>query len=238
MHKIKLGISSCLLGNPVRYDGDNKLDSFLRDRLGMYLDYTPVCPEMECGMGVPREAIRLEGQAGDWRLITRTSRVDKTAMMVSWAKKRVEQLAGENLYGFIFKSNSPSCGMERVKVYNDGGISAKTGVGIFAGIFMEHFPLLPVEEEGRLSDPGFCENFIERVFTLNQWRAIQNGKASREALVDFHIRHKLLLLSHSAKHYSEMEELIASQKCMSIPVLFSQYKTLLMAALLQSRTIN
>jgi len=231
MERIKIGISSCLLGNPVRYDGGHKLDRFLRDTLGQYVDYVPVCPEAECGMGIPREAMRLEGKTDAPRLVTRRTRVDKTDMMVHWAKTRVAKLAEENLCGFIFKSDSPSSGMERVKVYDDKGMPAKTGVGIFARIFMEHFPLLPVEEEGRLHDTGLRENFIERIFTLKRWREIRNVKSSRGALVDFHTRHKLLLLSHSTKLYQTMGQLVASQKSLSVQDLFLQYEKLLMEAL-------
>lgn len=231
MEKIKIGISSCLLGNPVRYDGGHKLDCFLRDTLGQYVDYVPVCPEAECGMGIPREAMRLEGKTDAPRLVTRRTREDKTDMMVRWAKTRVAELAEENLCGFIFKSDSPSSGMERVKVYDDRGMPAKTGVGIFAWIFMEYFPLLPVEEEGRLHDTGLRENFIERIFTLKRWREIRNVKSSRGALVDFHTRHKLLLLSHSTKLYQAMGKLVASQKSVGVQDFFLQYETLLMEAL-------
>lgn len=231
MEKIRIGISSCLLGNPVRYDGGHKLDRFLRDTLGQYVDFLPVCPEAECGMGIPREAMRLEGKTDAPRLVTRNTREDKTEMMVNWAKKRVTALDGEDLCGFIFKSDSPSSGMERVKVYNDDGMPAKTGVGIFARIFMEHFPLLPVEEEGRLHDTDLRENFIERIFTLKRWRDIRNVKSSRGALVDFHTRHKLLLLSHSTKLYQTMGKLIAAQKSFGLQDLFGEYETLLMEAL-------
>jgi uncharacterized protein YbgA (DUF1722 family)/uncharacterized protein YbbK (DUF523 family) len=231
MEKIRIGISSCLLGNSVRYDGGHKLDRFLRDTLGQYVDYLPVCPEAECGMGIPREAMRLEGKTDAPRLVTRNTREDKTEMMVNWAKKRVAALAEEEICGFIFKSDSPSSGMERVKVYQDGGMPAKTGVGIFARIFMEHFPLLPAEEEGRLHDTDLRENFIERIFTLKRWREIRNAKSSRGALVDFHTRHKLLLLSHSTKFYQTMGKLIASQKSFGLQDLFGRYETLLMEAL-------
>ena len=231
MEKIKIGISSCLLGNAVRYDGGHKLDRFLRDTLGQYVAYVPVCPEAECGLGIPREAMRLEGQADSPRLVTRQTRVDKTETMVRWAQKRVAELEGENLCGFIFKSDSPSSGMERVKVYDEKGMPAKTGVGIFARIFMEHFPLLPVEDEGRLHDTQLRENFIERIFTLQRWRAIRKMKSGRSALVDFHTRHKLLLLSHSTKFYQAMGKLVAAQKAFSAEDLFSQYETLLMEAL-------
>ncbi|HQM46909.1 MAG TPA: DUF523 and DUF1722 domain-containing protein [Smithellaceae bacterium] len=238
MEKIKIGISSCLLGNAVRYDGGHKLDRFLRDTLGQYVAYVPVCPEAECGMGIPREAMRLEGQADSPRLMTRQTRVDKTDLMVRWAQKRVAELEGENLCGFIFKSDSPSSGMERVKVYDEKGMPAKTGVGIFARIFMEHFPLLPVEEEGRLHDTQLRENFIERIFTLQRWRAIRKMKSGRSALVDFHTRHKLLLLSHSTKLYQAMGKLVAAQKTFSARDLFSQYETLLMEALKLKTTLK
>ncbi len=230
MGKIKIGISSCLLGNSVRYDGGHKLDRFLRDTLGQYVEYVPICPEVECGMGIPREAMRLEGKMDAPRLVTRRTREDKTDMMVRWAKMRVAELVAENLCGFIFKSDSPSSGMERVKVYDDKGMPAKTGVGIFAGIFMEHYPLLPVEEEGRLHDTDLRENFIERIFTLKRWREIRNVKSSRGALVDFHTRHKLLLLSHSTKLYQAMGKLVASQKSLSMQDFFLQYEALLMEA--------
>jgi uncharacterized protein YbbK (DUF523 family) len=168
MIKIKLGISSCLLGVNVRYDGGHKLDSFLKDTLGAYVDYVPVCPEVECGLGVPRECMRLEGESENPRLVTTGSNQDRTDLLVDWVLKRVVELEAENLYGFIFKSDSPSCGMERVKVYNEKGMAVKTGIGIFARIFKEHFPLLPVEDEGRLHDPILREKFIERIFALKR----------------------------------------------------------------------
>ena len=231
MEKIKLGISTCLLGENVRYDGGHKLDRFLRDTLGRYVDYVPVCPEAECGMGIPREAMRLEGNPDAPRLVTRSTRIDKTEMMVSWAKKRIARLASEDLCGFIFKSDSPSSGMERVKVYDEKGMPAKTGVGIFARMFMDAFPLLPVEEEGRLHDPGLRENFIERIFALRRWREVRGAGSPRGALVDFHTRHKLLLLSHSTKLYREMGKLVAEQKRHSLQDLWSKYEALLMEAL-------
>lgn len=168
MIKIKLGISSCLLGVNVRYDGGHKLDSFLKDTLGAYVDYVPVCPEVECGLGVPRECMRLEGESENPRLVTTGSNQDRTDLLADWVLKRVVELETENLYGFIFKSDSPSCGMERVKVYNEKGMAVKTGIGIFARIFKEHFPLLPVEDEGRLHDPILREKFIERIFALKR----------------------------------------------------------------------
>jgi uncharacterized protein YbbK (DUF523 family) len=169
--KIKLGISSCLLGEKVRYDGGHKLDRYITDTLGKYVDFVPVCPEVECGLGIPREAMHLVSGPEGTRLVTIRSQVDYTDRMLAWARKRAVELEQEDLCGFIFKSDSPSSGMERVKIYSDkGGGAAKTGVGLFAREFMQHFPLLPVEEEGRLHDPGLRENFLERLFTMQRWR--------------------------------------------------------------------
>jgi uncharacterized protein YbgA (DUF1722 family)/uncharacterized protein YbbK (DUF523 family) len=231
LEKIKLGVSSCLLGENVRYDGGHKLDRFLTDTWGKYVEYVPVCPEAECGLGVPREAMQLEGDPASPRLITTRTRQDMTRRMMTWAHKRVAQLEKEALCGFIFKSDSPSSGRERIKVYNEKGMPVKKGVGIFARIFMEHFPLLPVEDEGRLHDPGLRENFIERIFALRRWRDILGKKESNGNLVDFHTRHKLLILAHSPKHYQIMGKLVAGQKSIPWQDLYEQYQTLLLESL-------
>ena len=236
MEKIKLGISTCLLGENVRYDGGHKLDRFLTDTLGQYVEYVPVCPEVECGLPIPRESMHLEGDPDSPRLLTTRSKQDMTDRMVQWARKRVIDLEKKDLYGFIFKSDSPSSGMERVKVYNEKGIPLKKGVGMFARIFMEHFPLLPVEDEGRLHDPGLRENFIERIFALKRWRAVLQSKESRGNVVDFHTRHKLLILSHSPKHYQMMGMLVAKAKALPIKELYQQYQTILMEALRSKTT--
>ena len=212
MEKIKLGISTCLLGETVRYDGGHKLDRFLTDTLGQYVQYVPICPEVECGLPVPRESMRLEGDPGSPRLVTSRTKQDMTDRMVRWAEKRVVEIEEEDLCGFIFKSDSPSSGMERVRVYNEKGMPVKKGIGMFARIFMEHFPLLPVEDEGRLHDPALRENFIERIFTLKRWREVMTKKESRGNVVDFHTKHKLLILSHSPKHYQTMGKLVAKAK--------------------------
>jgi uncharacterized protein YbgA (DUF1722 family)/uncharacterized protein YbbK (DUF523 family) len=231
MEKIKLGISTCLLGENVRYDGGHKLDRFLTDTLGQYVKYIPVCPEVECGLPVPREPMHLEGDPGSPRLVTTHTKQDMTDRMVRWANKRVVALEIEDLCGFIFKSNSPSSGMERVKVCNEKGMSVKNGVGIFARIFIEHFPLLPVEDEGRLHDPKLRDNFIERIFALQRWREALERKESRGNLVDFHTRHKLLILSHSPKHYQIMGKLVAKAKDLPLKELYQKYQTSLMESL-------
>ena len=236
--RIKLGISTCLLGENVRYDGGHKLDRFLTDTLGQYVKYVPVCPELECGLGVPRESMRLVGNPDSPRLLTLRTHRDHTGRMVGWAKKRVRELEKENLCGFIFKSNSPSSGMERVKVYNEKGMPVKKGSGIFARVFMAHFPLLPVEEEGRLHDPKLRENFIERIFAMKHWREVLEERWSVGHLVKFHTRNKLLILSHSERHYRMMGRLIAKGKEIPIKKLYKDYETLLMEALRLKSTIR
>ena len=231
MEKIKLGISACLLGENVRYDGGHKLDRFLTNTLGGYVEYVPVCPEVECGLPIPREAMHLEGDPDSPRLVTTHTKQDMTDRVVQWARKRVVELEKDNLCGFIFKSDSPSSGMERVKVYNEKGMPVKKGIGIFAGIFMDRFPLLPAEEEGRLHDPELRENFIERIFTLKQWREVLAKKKSRGNLVDFHTQNKLLILSHSPKHYQVMGKLVARAKDLPLKELYQQYQAILMESL-------
>ena len=229
--RVRLGISSCLLGNPVRWNAGHKLDRFLTNTLGQFVDYVPVCPEVEAGFGVPRESMRLVGDPQNPRLITFKSKMDHTDQMLRWAQKRVKELEKEDLHGFIFKSDSPSSGMIRVKVYTEKGMPVKKGVGMFAREFMDHFPLIPAEDDGRLHDAGIRENFIERIFSLRRWReTITQGKRMGN-LVDFHTRNKLLILSHSPKHYKVMGKLVAEGKQMPIKALYTQYESTLMEAL-------
>lgn len=228
---IKIGISACLLGHPVRYDGGHKKDPFLTETLGRYVEYVPVCPEEGYGLGVPRETLRLVGDPASPRLETSKTGIDHTEGMLRYARKTVKELESAALCGFIFKSNSPSSGMERVKVYNKKGMSVKSGVGLFAGVFMAHFPRIPAEDEGRLHDPGLRENFIERIFTLRRWRQMLAAQKSLGGLVDFHTCHKLLILSHSQKHYRTMGKMVATAKGTPFDELLENYETLLMEAL-------
>jgi uncharacterized protein YbgA (DUF1722 family) len=175
--------------------------------------------------------MHLEGDLDSPRLVTIHSKQDMTDRMMRWARKRVAELEKEDLCGFIFKSNSPSSGMERVRVYDEKGMPVKKGVGIFARVFMDYFHLLPVEDEGRLNDPKLRENFIERIFTLKRWREIREKRESRGNVVDFHTRHKLLILSHSPKHYQTMGKLVAKAKELPLRDLYQQYQTLLMKSL-------
>jgi uncharacterized protein YbgA (DUF1722 family)/uncharacterized protein YbbK (DUF523 family) len=236
MEKIRLGISSCLLGENVRYDGGHRHDRFLTDTLGQYVEYIPVCPEVGCGLPVPREAMRLEGDPDSPRLMTIRTRQDMTDRMQAWSGKRVKELEKDGLCGFIFKSDSPSSGMERVKVYNENGIPVKKGVGMFARAFMEHFPFLPAEDDGRLNDPILRENFIQRIFVFKKWREMMMVKQGRGRLVDFHARHKLLILSHSPVHYRLMGRLVAKADELPIKELYGRYLSILMEALLVKAT--
>jgi len=237
-NRICIGLSTCLLGENVRFDGGHKRDRFVTDTLGQFLEFVPVCPEMECGLGVPRESMRLVGKPESPRLVTNRTKIDHTERMITWARKRVQELEKKDLCGFIFKSRSPSSGMERVRVYNEKGIPEKKGVGMFARIFMEHFPLVPVEEDGRLHDIRLRENFIERIFALKRWRDLLDEKRSRGRLVAFHTQHKLLILSHSQKHSRILGKLVAAAKSISPKQLYPQYQALFMEALKLKTTVK
>ena len=239
MKKLRIGISTCLLGESVRYDGGHALDQYITGTFGRYMEFIPVCPEMEAGFGVPREPIRLVGDPDSPRLMTRNTDKDLTDTMMNWAGRRVRELEKEDLRGFIFKSKSPSSGMERVKVYTGKKrMPVKKGVGLFARAFMEHFPLIPAEDDGRLHDPGLRENFIERIFTLDRWRKnLTNGK-NPGGLVVFHTRHKLLILSHSTPHYRQMGKLVAQIKGQNTAELYTRYESLLMEALRLKATVK
>jgi len=232
MEKIRIGVSACLLGDKVRYDGQHKHDRYITDVLGQWFDFVPVCPEFELGLGVPREAMRLEGDPEHPRLITNKTRRDLTEPMLKWCAARVTELEKENLCGFIFKSRSPSSGMERVKVYpSEKGMPVNSGRGLFANAFMEHFPHLPAEEEGRLNDPGLRENFIERIFTLKRWREMMAHENTRGGLVKFHERHKYLLMSHSIPLYRQLGRLVAEMKGRRLDAVQKEYFELIMQAL-------
>jgi len=229
--RIKLGVSACLLGQNVRFNGGHSRDPFITDTLSQYVEFFPVCPEVECGLPVPREAMRLVGDPESPRLITSNTKRDHTERMLKWCSQRVRELDELDLYGFIFKKGSPSSGMERVKVYSDQGMPSNRGIGMFARAFMEHFPLLPVEEEGRLHDPKLRENFIETIFVLKRWRESLDPRSTRGAFVEFHTRHKLLIMAHSPQHMRQMGKMIAGIKNYSLDDFRVHYQRLLMDAL-------
>lgn len=236
--RIRVGISACLLGHEVRWNGGHSRDSYITDTLGKYLEFVPVCPEVEAGFPIPRETLRLVGDPKAPRLVTTRTNVDHTERMLTYAARRVQELETEDLCGFIFKSGSPSSGMERVKVFITSERPVKQGVGLFARAFMERFPLLPVEEEGRLHDPKLRENFIEAIFALKRWRDLKAQASDRGAYVAFHTHHKLLLLSHNPQLYREMGQLVAAIKEISLGDFCHQYETLFLKALRTRTTIK
>jgi uncharacterized protein YbgA (DUF1722 family)/uncharacterized protein YbbK (DUF523 family) len=224
---IRLGVSSCLLGNTVRYDGGHKLSRYVRDTLGDYFEYVPVCPEVECGLPVPREAMHLVGTPENPRLVTIKTRKDLTEQMQTWGKEKLEELDRIDVCGYIFKSRSPSSGMERIKIYNEEGNPVFQGAGIWARMFMDHFPLLPAEDEGRLNDPVLREHFIERVFVVWRWQQLIAKDPGIKDLIDFHSRHKFLIMAHSPHLYSELGYYVAHASEKPKNTLFSGYLQLL-----------
>ena len=237
-NRLRLGISSCLLGEPVRYDGGHKLDHFLSDTLGAFVEYVPVCPESEAGFGVPREAMRLVGDPSAPRLVTQKSNIDHTERMARWSAKKLRELEKRDLCGFVFKSGSPSSGMERVKVYDGSGAARKAGAGLFARAFMDRFPLLPVEDEGRLHDIGIRENFIVRVFAFSRWKEQCAADRSPAAIIDFYARHKYLLMAHNPAMQKEMGRLVARVKGMERGHFLRDFETLFMKALKNQSTVK
>jgi uncharacterized protein YbgA (DUF1722 family)/uncharacterized protein YbbK (DUF523 family) len=196
------------LGEEVRYDGGHKRDRFLTDVLGRYVEWVPICPEVEAGLGAPRQAMRLVGDPRRPRLVTIESRIDHTDALETMTTNRIETLKKLDLSGYIFKKGSPSCGIERVRLYNEQGISTLKGVGVFARAFMKQFPLTPVEEEGHLCDPTVRENFIERVFCYRRWQDLIQKGATKQVLEQFHTIHKYLLMAHHPEQYEALGRLI------------------------------
>ncbi len=206
---LRIGISACLLGENVRFDGGNKRDAFINELLAGYFEWVPVCPEVEIGMGVPREAVRLTGNIEAPRMLGIRSRNDWTSRMLDFAKKRCSALEASHLSGFIFKSRSPSCGIDRIPVYDMHNIPVKKGHGLFAKVFADTYPLIPVEDEGRLNDARIRENFIVRVFAYGRLQKLMESPFSRSTFIRFHTIHKYLLLSHSPWHYSLLGRIAA-----------------------------
>ena len=231
--KILVGVSTCLLGERVRYNGDHKRDNYIVDILADYFKWVPVCPEVEIGLGTPREAIRLVREDQRIKLKTTQTEIDLTEQMTDYSQDRVETLS--DLNGYILKKDSPSCGMERVKVYDQNGIPGRTGMGIYAKALLDRFPNLPIEEEGRLNDPSLRENFVTRVYTYNRWRVLIET-ASISEILNFHAAHKMLILAHNPFLYREMGQLLASQNEFEWSEILQQYESLLMKSLRRPAT--
>jgi uncharacterized protein YbgA (DUF1722 family)/uncharacterized protein YbbK (DUF523 family) len=235
--KLKIGVSSCLLGEKVRWNADHKLDRYVRDVLGNYFEYVPICPEVEVGMGVPRETVALYGSLEKSQMIGKKTQADWTKQMQDYTQSRIKSLANDYLSGYIFKSKSPSCGLARVPIYPEfGSKKARHGAGMFAHAFRDKFPLIPTEDEGRLNDSKIRENFLVRVFSLHRFQSLLKESFSLKAWVEFHTQHKFLLLSHSRKHYDTLGKLIADAKSIKRSELKTRYGKTFMEALTYKST--
>jgi uncharacterized protein YbbK (DUF523 family)/uncharacterized protein YbgA (DUF1722 family) len=208
MKRIKIGISACLLGIPVRYDGGHRLDHYLTFTLGRHFQWVPICPEVEAGMPVPREPMRLEGKPPEPKLITKDTGLESSWIMKKWINKKLNQLKKKDLCGFVFKSGSPSCGIKGVKVYDLESGSVRMGKGLFASAFIKAFPYMPVEDEVRLQNPEIRENFIERVLSFKAWKDLTKKGMTKQNLIEFHKGHKLQIMSHSHGHLQRLERLL------------------------------
>jgi uncharacterized protein YbgA (DUF1722 family)/uncharacterized protein YbbK (DUF523 family) len=236
---IRIGVSSCLLGEEVRYDGGHQRDDYVTGVLGPFFTWVPVCPELEVGLGVPREPIRLVGRAAAPRLLGVTSGTDHTDAMRDFARRRVAALRRQGLSGYILKRGSPSCGMERVKRYPAADAPpARDGTGLFARALTEALPLLPVEEEGRLNDAALRDSFITRVFAYRRLAALRESAPGAGAVIEFHTAHKCLLLAHQPSAYARLGGLIARVPRAPAEAWLDRYGEIFMRALRTRATVR
>jgi len=236
--QVRIGVSACLLGREVRFDGGHKRDRFLTDILAPFVEWVPVCPELEVGMGVPREPVRLVRRGGEIRMVAEKSGTDHTAAMRAWAAKRVHELEALDLHGYVFKKGSPSCGVERVRIYEKGGVASKAGRGLFAEELIARLNDLPIEEEGRLNDAALRENFLERVFAYRRLRSLFAKRWRRRDLSEFHAAHKLQLMAHSPSHYRELARLVADCRRYTPAKLQAAYEAGFMKGLAHKATVR
>ncbi len=237
--KPRIGISQCLLGDPVRYDGGHKRHPLFTEVLAPFVEWVPVCPEVEAGLGTPREAMWLTGNPASPRLQTVHTKIDLTTTLTTFSQRRVQELRKSDLDGYILKNHSPSCGLHRVKVFGNTGRPSLQGTGIFAEKIQAAFPLLPLEEEGPLSDTLILENFIERLFGYRRWKTlIRHHRLSRRAIVHFHSQHQYVLLAHSRAHYGALVKLVANPEHYTPTELAIAYGALFMEALKVKTTIK
>ncbi len=230
MEKINIGISACLLGQTVRFDGGHQHDHYLTDVLGKYFEYHPLCPEVAIGLGVPRSSLRLIANAeGEPQAIMPNTGVNHTEALRQFADRAVPKLP--EISGYILKKKSPSCGMERVRIYSDKGMPIANGMGIFAQRLIENCPLLPVEEEGRLFDLRLRENFIKRVYVYAEWQRLVRDGLTYHHLLQFHSRHKLLLIAHHYGNSKLLGKLIANFSPDNLSTVAQEYIALFMQTL-------
>jgi uncharacterized protein YbgA (DUF1722 family)/uncharacterized protein YbbK (DUF523 family) len=233
---IRVGVSACLLGQEVRFDGGHKRSDFLVDELGPFVQFVPVCPEFEIGLGVPRETLRLERNGGGIQLIANHSRIDHTMSMQRFAARRTAALDSEDLSGYVLKKDSPSCGMQRVEIYGKSELPSRDGVGLFAAALIARYPNLPIEEEGRLNDPRLRENFIERIFAYRRLRSFFAARWTLGGVIAIHTAHKLVLMAHSPKSYSELGRFVANTKNLGRDEIRERYLREMMIALAKLAT--
>lgn len=229
--KPRLGVSTCLLGENVRYDGAEKRDPVLLGAFGNHVEWVPVCPEVECGMTVPRDPMHLADDPDSPRLVTTATGEDQTGRMQTWIRSRLDELAREDLWGFVLKSRSPSCGRSAVPVLDSTGARAGEAAGLFAAAVAGRFPLLPVADERSLRDDSVWDNFIERLFCLKRYRDTMRPKRSRESLAIFHAAHELQLMAHDPGALREMGELVAHSTELPLDELSDRYEQLLTTAM-------
>ncbi|MCB9915056.1 MAG: DUF523 and DUF1722 domain-containing protein [Planctomycetes bacterium] len=233
---LRLGVSQCLLGDEVRYDGGHARDRYVTDVLGRWFELVPVCPEVEAGLGTPRATLRLVDEGAGTRLVQPATGADLTDVLAEWSARRIEALRALDLDGFVLKRGSPSCGLERIKVYRAGMPAGRNESGVFARALRERWPALPVEEEGRLNDAGLRERFVERAFCRNRWRTLVARGLSRRALIEFHGAHKLLLLAHDEAGYRRLGRLVGSAGQLPDEELFGAYEAEFQAAMSKNAT--
>jgi len=228
-HEIKVGVSSCLLGNEVRYDGGHKNNDYIHKTLSQYFEFRPFCPELESGMSVPRPPIQLRHTEQGVRCVgVKDHELDVTEQLQSCNQKQDHWL--DDLCGYILKKDSPSCGMERVKVYRNE-YPDRSGTGIFAQYLKDHYPLLPLEEEGRLGDAKLRENFIQRVYVYYRWKQFSLETITPSRLQVFHSQHKLIAMSHEQNMAKSLGQLVASANKLNIDDVAQNYILLLMRCL-------
>ncbi|MGB9357126.1 MAG: DUF523 and DUF1722 domain-containing protein [Acidimicrobiia bacterium] len=211
---LRIGVSSCVIGEEVRWNGGHSRQRYLTDMLGPFVEYVPVCPEVEVGMGVPRPTVRLVREGETIRMIDPKNEVDWTSSMNRLSLSRASELAGEDLSGFVLKKDSPTCGVFRVRIYTDTGVE-RNGRGLFADALIQRMPYLPIEEEGRLNDARIRENFVERIFAYRRVTDLFRPRWTVGDVVAFHTREKLLLRAHDERGYRELGKMVAEAK--SVP---------------------
>jgi uncharacterized protein YbgA (DUF1722 family)/uncharacterized protein YbbK (DUF523 family) len=235
--KIKIGISTCLLGERVRFDGGHKHDKYITTSLGQFFEWIAICPEVELGLGTPRPSLRFEMMGQQPRLMQPQTSLDITDAMSKFSERKVKKLQKQEIYGYILKSRSPSCGLERIKVYRGHAVRPFTnGVGLYAQHLIEALPNLPIEDDGRLCDPVIRENWISRVFAYHAFHNEVYPRPSVGKLVKFHTKYKFTILSHCTVSYKALGQLVAQAKPRPITEVCQDYETLFMSALKKKAT--